>query len=158
MKQALTLFCMILSLGVVGCFGTGGDDDSVAELSTGVYEHEEPTVFTVAEFGFDGTGSLKGRLSLISDGTYSLQGFLTVNGGVEELLLFEGKGKYSQAGNKVTQSERLERVFQPDSSTFAPWEVPEDGSTEVSSLRNVTNASFQEYDDDDGKWITWTKI
>lgn len=157
MKQTLTLFSLILSLGVIGCLGTDGDDP-VAELSTGTYEHEEPTVFTEAEFGFDGTGSLKGRLTLNSDKTFFLQGYITVNGEVEDLLMFEGKGTYSQSGNKVTQSERLERIFQSETNTFTAWEVPEDGPSDASNLRNVTNATFQEYDEDDKKWITWSKI
>jgi hypothetical protein len=150
---------LILSLGFWGCVGTDDDPPSAtAELSSGTYEYAEPKTFTEAVDGFDGTGSIKGRLTLNADKTFLLQGYLTVDGSITDLLSFEGKGNYSQSGGKLILSDRLQRLYQSNTKTYGPWATPTDGPSDESQIRNVTSSTFQEYNDDDKNWMTWSKI
>ncbi|MEZ5584040.1 MAG: hypothetical protein R3F37_16040 [Candidatus Competibacteraceae bacterium] len=53
----------------------------------------------------------------------------------------------------------LEQYYDFDSKTFSPWEPPEDNqATETVKIRNVTQDTFQEHDNETGSWMTWSKL
>ena len=146
---------------LIGCslFGGEADPSQLPELSPGTYQYEEDAIFTKAEYGFDGTGKKKVQFQLNLDKTFLMQGYLTVDETtIQEVLSAEERGKYSQSKDTLIMSEQLLRNFNFQTSTWGAWAVPSSGEKSKSQIRNVTNNTFQIFNDEDKKWNTLAKL
>lgn len=144
---------LLLSLLLLGCM-TDSEDGKSSPLSLGTYEHTDTEFWTEEEDGVDATVTVRGQLELKSDGTYLLRVYVTSDDlELTNELVYEQKGSFSQSGSTVNLSSILERGSSSD-----PWVVPEEGSADSFKIRNVTSTTFQEYDDDEMRWVTWSKL
>lgn len=149
---------LLLGLLLVGCTTDSGDDKS-AELALGTYQYSETEVWTEAEDGVDATVIFKGQLELKSDQTFLLRGYITSTDlEVTDLLAVEFQGNFQQNGMTINQTNILVReVLDLSTGQMSSLKTPDDGSSDSSQIRNVTATTFQEYDDDENRWITWSK-
>ncbi|NJN46029.1 MAG: hypothetical protein HC808_05590 [Candidatus Competibacteraceae bacterium] len=135
--------------------------EQIAPLSPGLYQSEESDVqFNEDDDGFDGTGVYKLQLDIKADGAFSLSGYVSAaDAGLSDQPIFRIRGRWKQEQDTLIASDMLEQFYDFESKTFSPWESPENNqSTEIIKIRNVTQDTFQEYDEDSGSWMTWSKL
>ncbi|MGE0084408.1 MAG: hypothetical protein AB7S75_08300 [Desulfococcaceae bacterium] len=135
--------------------------ESPAILSPGLYHYEENTIeFSEEEDGFSGTGSQKLQMDLKTDGIFAITTYVTIpEAGIQNQAIINFRGRWKQDGDKLIQSEILVQYYDFDNNSFSPWEAPEHGETEVTvKIRNITPGTFQEYDENSGTWVTWSRL
>ncbi|MEE4378922.1 MAG: hypothetical protein V2J55_15625 [Candidatus Competibacteraceae bacterium] len=133
----------------------------VFTLTPGLYQAEESDVeFNEDDDGFNGTGVYKLQLDIKADGAFSLSGYVSAaDAGLSDQPIFRIRGRWKQEKETLIASDMLEQFYDFQSNTFSPWEPPEDGqATDIIRIRNVTQDTFQEYDEDSGSWMTWSKL
>jgi hypothetical protein len=92
----------------------------------------------------DGLRSIKLQFTFRAEGTYEIQGFVNFRGtSMQDQLYEEERGRYSQSPNRISFSERLERLLDRDTGVWKPWSVPRSGSTAAETIRNVTATGFE---------------
>jgi hypothetical protein len=103
--------------------------------------------------------TLKLRISFAVDKTYLQQGYATVHGTeLEDKLIVEEQGSYSQSGELLNLKDRYERQIDRETDSWSAWKVPKEGSEVQRKIRNVTGATFQLFDPDENAWFTFTKL
>ena len=126
-------------------------------LSTGTYQCEVNRPFKGGDN--EGTGTLKYQFTFNADGTYLMQGYVTVYGtAMKDQLGIEEKGTYSQTNGRLLLEERLDREYNPETNSWKSWTVPSEGSDSHEQIRNVTATTFQLYDDKEKSWFTFAKL
>ena len=142
-------YLILIFLFITGCI-TDDEIKKETTISPGTYE----LTYMDADGNF-----LLSQLDLNSDGTYFVSIYLTSESlGISQQLIGEFKGSYSISGKEITYTNQLERFFDWTDGNYSPWELPDGGSTDNSRIRNITPTTFQEYLDDNGEWMTWTKV
>jgi hypothetical protein len=95
--------------------------------------------------------------NLNKDGTYIIEGYLTLHGTeVNDRLYREEKGRYLQSIDRLMWRDRIARQFDFDNDVWKPWAVPEGRPTGEDSIRNVTPNSFELYSND--SWLTVRRL
>ncbi len=126
-------------------------------LSTGTYQCEVTRALKSGEK--EGTGTIKYQFTFNSDGTYLMQGYITVYGTtMNDQLGIEEKGTYSQSNTLLLLRDRLDREYDLETNSWKSWTVPSEGSESSEQIRNVTPTTFQLYDDDEKGWFTFAKL
>jgi hypothetical protein len=126
-------------------------------LSQGTYEAEINRTFHAGES--EHAMTLKLQITVNSDGTYLEQGYVTVHGTeIKDRLATEEKGNYSQTGDQLITSERLERKLNVETNAWSAWSVPASGSEDTDRIRNITSTTFQIYDPQEKAWFTFSKL
>jgi len=126
-------------------------------LSTGTYQCEVNRPFKGENN--EGNGTLKYQFTFNSDGTYLMQGYITVYGTtMNDQLGIEEKGGYSQSNGRLLLNDRLDREYSLETNSWKSWTVPSEGSESHEQIRNVTATTFQLYDDKERSWFTFAKL
>ncbi|MFH0880584.1 MAG: hypothetical protein V2A34_12785 [Lentisphaerota bacterium] len=130
-----------------------------AAVNPGLYAQDIVMPFTEENDGFDGTGIMKAQWNLKDNGTFTAEANLTIpEADIKNVLFYKLKGSWKQEENHLVQTDLLEQTYDFSKNKLSSWSVPEDtGNVQTSIVRNVTAKTFQEFDDDNQKWGTWTK-
>ena len=125
-------------------------------ISAGTYQCEFNRNLNLGEQ--ERAATLKLRIAFAPDNTYLQQGFATIHGTpLNEQLIIEEKGNYTQSDDTLLMKNRLEREIDYDTFSWKLWNVPKEGSEVQRRIRNVTTATFQMFDPDENAWFTFTK-
>jgi hypothetical protein len=126
-------------------------------ISPGTYQCEVNQPFKGADN--EGNGTLKYQFTFNSDGTYLMQGYITVYGtAINDLLGIEEKGTYSQSNRQLLLKDRLDREYNQETNSWKSWSVPSEGSESDEQVRNVTPTTFQLFYSDHKTWATFAKL
>ena len=140
---------------------------SPVESSSPSPDEAKAGVVTPGTYEWEGTraidkqhkASLRMRVAIESNGTYHEEVFLTFpDKRIDNLLGMEEKGRFTQSGEALLLSERQAREFNIVTGEWEPWGTPDDGSSSREKIRNVTQNSFDLYDDSENNWYTFVKV
>jgi hypothetical protein len=126
-------------------------------LSAGTYQ----CVLTqpLNEAGIQTTRTLKLQFTFNSDGSYSAQGYVSIQAtGLSDQLYLETKGTYLQSHGVLMFRDRLERKLDIESNSWQPWQVPSGGSKAQDRIQNVTPATFQLDIGNQHSWVTFSRL
>jgi hypothetical protein len=91
-----------------------------------------------------GLRTIRVVVNLNQDGTYSIQGYITLHGtDVNDRLYREEKGRYLQTPDRLLWRDRIVRQLNFDNDTWIPWAVPDRRPSGEDAIRNVTPSSFE---------------
>ncbi|MFZ0064387.1 MAG: hypothetical protein WAL47_20330 [Pyrinomonadaceae bacterium] len=132
-------------------------EETEKTITPGSYQCEFNRTMNLGEV--ERSTTLKLRISFAVDKTYLQQGYATVHGTeLEDKLIVEEQGSYSQAGDLLTLQDRYERQIDRQTDSWSSWKVPKEGTEVQRKIRNVTPATFQLFDPDENAWFTFTKL
>ena len=126
-------------------------------ISAGTYQYE----FKPNSNPEDAAGlrTIKLQITFNADGTYSIQGYITIQGtSLNDQLYSEERGNYTQTNGLLTYKDRLQRNFDLDSNSWQDWRVPSSGSEAHNKVRNVTSTTFQADIGPQRSWVTVSKL
>jgi hypothetical protein len=124
-------------------------------LSPGTYQGE----FQASGKPEDESGLRRIKMQFVfnADGTYTAQGFITIEIlGVNDRLYHEERGTYSASSNRITFRERMERQLDVETNSWSPWKVPDSGAVGAQTIRNITPDYFQMYTS--SGWVRFSKL
>ena len=104
-----------------------------------------------------GLRTMKMQFILNGDGTYAIQGFITIAGtDMQDRLYREERGNYSVSDDLLMFSDRLARELDRENNIWKPWSVPTDGRWASEKIRNINPTSFEI--NSDGRWVIVNKL
>ena len=126
-------------------------------LNAGTYQCE--ITQPLNEGGFETTRTLKLQFTFNSDGTYTAQGYSTIQAtGMNDQLYLETKGSYSQSNGVLMLRDQLERKLDLETNSWKPWGVPSSGSKSSSRIQNIRPTTFQLDIGPQGAWVTFSRL
>lgn len=101
--------------------------------------------------------TMKMQFIFNTDGTYTIQGFITIAGTeVQDRLYREERGDYKLSDDLLTFSDRLARELDRENNVWKPWGVPSDGRLAKEKIRHISPTSFELALD--GRWEIVNKL